>query len=211
SVLAGLLAAVVAASGAAQTKVYKTPEDVFDAAKAAAKKGDLKAYFALVEPESVKLVAAGLALTGVNMRALSASGKIDKDASKPSLDVRDKHGLTADATKKVKPGPMEKDAEKVIKAAKPLLGLIKDKSAFVADVLTASQKSSKKGDEDFKVLAKAKLKDVKIDGDKATGNVVNTIAGKERTDPITFVKVGKGWLIRLDILGGKGKDKGKDD
>jgi hypothetical protein len=213
SVLAGLMAAVVAASAAAQAKVYKTPEEVFDASKAAAKKGDLKGFFALVEPDSVKQLSAGLAIAGVNLRNLAATGKVKKEVYQPILDVMDKHGLTADATKKVKPDPMEKDPEKVLKAAKPLLELIKDKPAFAADVLKAFQKASGKDDADFKVLANAKLKDLKINGDKATGTVVNTIDGEEKKDPITFVKVGKGWMMKLDFTGGKakGKAKGKDD
>jgi hypothetical protein len=215
SVLAGLLVAVVAASVSAQAKVYKTPQEVFDASKEAAKKGDMKAYFVLLEPESMKQVAAGLAVLGAVTRADVESDKTGKVKAqiKPFLDALDKHGLTAAKTKDFK-APKEKDPEKVVKAAKPLLELIKDKPAFAAEVLGAIQKVRKEDDSGFKVLAKAKLTDVKIDGDKATGTVVNTVKDKEnkdkeKKDPISFTKVGKGWLIKVDPPA-KPKEKGKD-
>jgi hypothetical protein len=218
AVLAGLLAAVVAASAAAQAKVYKTPQEVFDAIKEAAKKGDLKAYYALVEPESVRRLAAALAVSTHGLRTAADAGKLEmkmKERFKPVFAVMDKHGLTSAASKKIKRIELDEDPAKTVKAARPLLELIKDQRGFVADMLTTL---TGKDDEKLKLLAKARLKDVKIDGDRATGQVVNTVKGKERSTRQEFVKVGKGWMMKLDFTGGKkesksgkGTTKGKDD
>jgi hypothetical protein len=218
SVLAGLMAAVVAASAAAQAKVYETPQKVFDAATAAAKKGDMKAFFALLDPDSVNQLTAGMAVSATFVRGLADLDKTGKtkEALKPLEKVMDKHGLTAEATKKLKPIKPEKDLQKLAKEAKPLLELIKDKPGFISDVLPVFEKLTKKGDGDdgFKAMGSAKLKDVKVDGDKATGTVVMKKGDEDKSEPIKFVKVGKGWRIKYEPKAkdkDKDKDKGKDD
>src|SRR5215208_6456350 len=100
-VLAALIGAVTAASAGAQAKVYKTPQEVFEAATAAAKKGDMKTFFSLLEEGSLNQVTAGMAMTGMFFRSfaeLDKTGKA-KDAMKDIEKVMKKHGLSAEATK----------------------------------------------------------------------------------------------------------------
>jgi hypothetical protein len=52
----------------------------------------------------------------------------------------------------------------------------------------------------------ATLKDVKIDGDRATAKLVCESEGKEQTESATFEKVGNAWKVDLLALG-KSKDK----
>ena len=220
--LSALLLACVALSAAAQkdkdekpkdkdkeqpkAKAYKTPQEVFDAFLVSLNKRDAKAFVGCLAPETLQEMAAASAVQGLQRREVVGDAKDDKLAKrwKPTLDVLDKHGLTAKATKDVKVGKAPTPAERE-KAEVAVLPLIKDKAAFLIDYQEALDKGRPKFKEDE---LKAKLTDVKIDGDKATGTVVVNLKDKEEKAPVEFVKVGTGWKITPNPK--KKKDEGKD-
>ena len=206
-----LLAALAATAGAQKdekkAKLYKTPQEVFDAAEDAEAKKDSKTMAACLAPESQKEFAALLAVLAVEKRRMAKDEK-DADkraalvkAAKPANEVLDKHGLTEKATKDVKFAETPKENKQIRKA---LDELIKKPEAFLADMLAASDFIG--GDKD---KPKSKLTGVKIDGDKATGVVVTEgkDKGKERKEPVKFVKVNGGWRI---LLRGDDEKESKD-
>jgi hypothetical protein len=212
-----LLAALAVTAGAQKdkdekkAKLYKTPQEVFDAAEAAEAKKDSKTMAACLAPASQKEFAALLAVIAVEKRRAAKDEKDEKKRealakeAKPANEILDKHGLTEKATKDVRFADTPKENKQV---RKTLDELIKKPEAFLAEMLAVSDFLG--GDKD----KKSKLTDVKIDGDKATGTVVTEgkDKGKERKEPVGFVKINGGWRILLSSEGdGKeSKDKDKD-
>jgi hypothetical protein len=217
--LSALLLACFALSAAAQKdkdekpkdkekpKAYKTPQEVFDAFLTSLNKRDAKTFVACVDPDTLDQVAAFYAVQGLQRRQRAEGGTTASKLAKlwkPTLDVLNKHGLTAKATKDVKLGKDPSPAE-LAKAHAAVLPLLKDKAGFIVDYQNARDTELPKAKEDD---LKAKLRDVKINGDKATGTMVVTISVKEeKKDPVEFVKVGGGWKI---VPYPKKKDEGKD-
>src|SRR5262249_52567761 len=113
------------------------------------------------------------------------------------------HGLTEEVLKK-QPKLDLKDPEAAKKGMKQMLEPIKDKNAFVADMMTAMKKLGGDKKDSGPMGKDAELKDVKIEGDTATGTVVTKHDGKEKSEAIKFRKVGGGWKIELpaDMLKG---------
>jgi hypothetical protein len=172
---------------------YKTPEEAFEAFKTAAKDKDHKKFMNCLTPESQEQMAAMLVFSASFMSGFAEMDKTGeaKKKMKPIADVMEKHGLTEEVLKKqpeVKPGK-----EDPAKAMKPLLDLIKDKPAFCVDMLTAMDQTGQKGGFS-EGAASATLKDVKIDGDTATGKVSSE---KKKDEPIEFKKIGNSWKIDL--------------
>jgi hypothetical protein len=194
-VVAGLLILALAVTAAADTdkeKVYKTPQAVFEAAKTAAKKKDMRTFVGCLTPDSQKLFTGQLVLAGVLTKAfagLDPSGKL-KEVVKPIDDLMAKHGLTEEALKKFKPS---KDPKETGKAMRAMADLIKDRTGFCVEIAALFEKSMpKKGKAAFE---NEELKDVKIDGDKAKGVLVSKDGEKERKVPIDFAKIGGGWKL----------------
>jgi len=199
-VLAGLVLAVLAVSAPAQkdkekAKVYKTPQEVFDAHVAAEKKGDFKTLASTLAPVAQKEFGAVIAIEFAAGRAELKASKEEKDKQvyqilKPTFDVLDKHGLTEKATKDVK---KSKDAKEREKSKKVIEGLVKDHEAFLADMLSALDKLG------GNPKTEDKLTELKVDGDKATGVVVSTydekLKKKPKKEPVSFVKINDSWRI----------------
>jgi hypothetical protein len=187
---------------AARAKVYKTPQEVFDAFVAALNNSDERAIAACLSPAALDALASQYVARAFNKRFAYDSEKgRDKDALKyfkPYLDVMDKHGLTEKALKGVNTRGEGKEFEKAVKVG---LSLVKDKVAFIGDFEEAERKQ--KGQPPREAPVKVKLTDVKIEGKKATGTAVLMEEGKkEEKVPYKFLKVGEGWTIDL----GSGKD-----
>jgi len=182
-----------------KAKVYKTPEDVFDAFTKAGDKDDWKTVAALLAPQAQKDAAATIAVIfGADRPMLEESDdeKVKQllKAFKPIYDAMDKHGVTTKVLKEVK---KSKDPKEVEKSKKAVTAVIKDPEAFFVDVMTAFTKLGFGGE---KPETKEELKDLKIDGDKAKGTVVRTTKFKGQKDkvkkePVEFVKINDSWRI----------------
>jgi hypothetical protein len=215
--LAALMLAALAACAAAQKdkedkdkdkdkpKAYKTPQDCFDAILAAIEKKDAPALVGTLTPSAQKRMAATSAGQGVHLRALAEGkdkGKKNEELAKlykPLLDVLDKHGLTEEATKDL---DMDKQGRLTTKGEVAAMKLVKDPTAFLTDFMSASIKMDKGPEK--KDEPKPKLTDVKIDGDKATATVIDSIHVKQKDKddqvkeikrPVEFEKIKGGWRI----------------
>jgi len=205
-----------------KAKVYKTPQDVFDAFVTAGEKDDWKTLIAVMAPEAQKDAAATIAvLFGADRPMLEESNdeKVKEliKAFKPIYDALDKHGVTVKVLKEVK---KSKDPKEMEKSKKVVSAAIKDHEAFFVDVMAAFDKLGFGGE---KPKTKEELKDLKIDGDKAKGTVVRTTTTKDKKEkvkkePVEFVKINDSWrIIPTFDLGDdddekpKDKDEEKDD
>jgi len=211
-ILAGMAVAVLALSAPAQKeekekpkeKVYKTPQEVFDAFVAAEQKRDAKALVSLMAPVAHREFTAGFGFIFAvtrNQLKEKKDKKSDEELkqSAPIFAVLDKHGLTEKAMKGVKFSDDPKDAEKNNKA---VLDAVKDQQAFLVDLLNALNTVDPKKEE----KSVDKLTELKIDGDKASGVVVTTYEDKKKKDkksPVAFVKIGEGWKIIPELGGGQ--------
>jgi len=199
-----------------KAKVYKTPQDVFDAFVVAGQKDDHKTVAALLAPQAQKDVAAILAiLIGADRPMLEESKEEDAQkllkTFKPVYDTMDKHGVTVKVLEKVK---KSKDKKEMEKSKKAVLAVIKDPEAFIVDVMTAVDKLGFGGE---KAKTKEELKDLKIDGDKAKGTLVRTTKFEDKEsvkkEPIEFVKINGSWRVipTFDLdEGDEKKDEKKD-
>jgi hypothetical protein len=196
-VLAALLFSALPGCGS-KAGAHATPEDVFKTAKAAADKEDWKGFCDCLTDDSRDTFAGGMAFAGVMMKAFGELGGKEAGAKlKPIDDVLTKHGLTEENLKKMEKGPPLGAEKDMAKAMKELVAPVKDRSAFVADMVAALKQVGEKGKDQPPFPKDAVLKDVKIDGDSAKAMVVSQQGGAERSEPIEFRKVGAGWKIEL--------------
>src|SRR4051794_21769714 len=72
----------------AKGKVYKTPQEVFEAARDAAARGDYKGYFATMAPQTIEHQAARFAVAGAKARQAAGSdpsGKLGAPRQAPEV------------------------------------------------------------------------------------------------------------------------------
>jgi len=204
--LAGLALAVLVLPASAgedkdkdKPKVYKTPQECFDAYAAAEAKGDHKTRIRCKAPQTQKEEAAVIGAIFSSDRARLEGAK-EEDAKeqlrrfRPVVDVMDRHGLTLKAAQGVK---KHLDAKENDKAKKAVLAVVKDPESFLIDV---NEALSKVVDAQEKPAARQKLTELKVEGDKATATVVRTtrgLGGKETQAKVrvSFVKTDGGWRI----------------
>jgi hypothetical protein len=193
-ILGGLALAVLALAGAAQTDeetVYKTPRAAFEAALAASKKGDVKGYMACLTPGSQRRMASGLALQSLGLRARAREDEDFHDRARPVLAVMSKHGITARATRDIR---RPRDAEEAAKARRTLAELIKKPAAFAVEYLNALKKAGlvKKLPPP---MPPGELRDVKIDGERATGSFILKIGDQQRIQTLRFARIEGSWKL----------------
>lgn len=87
------------------------------------------------------------------------------------------------------------------KDMKDMLANVKDKPALIGDLMAWVDKNSKGGDKMMVGIETSELKDVKIDGQKATGTLVMTKDGETSNEPIEFRQVDGKWYIHLPMEG----------
>lgn len=208
-IIAGVLCATMAlpsdASEKPKSQTYETPQECFRALVAAEEKRDQKTFVGCLAPESQKRMA--LETVYASLEGRMVKGKDAEELAKmmrPVADALAKHGLTREATRDIKPG---KKPEERRKAEEAILPLIKDPAGLLVDTMVAFDQAM--GIKPGRTASGKTLTDVKIDGDKATGVVV--IKGKfsERKEPVSFVKIDKGWRVLFEPQVRKKKDEEK--
>jgi len=183
---------------------YDSPQAAFDAMKAASEKKDWKGVCNCMTPDSQDAMAGMMVLSGTVMKAMGAfaamAGGEEAEKAKAALEKIDqvlkKHGLTEDAMKKMK-GKKPEAPDQQLAVLKELTAPIKDKPAFVAEMIQAFGEMGPGESEMF--FHDGTLKDVKISGDTATGTVSETVEGEQKDNPISFKKTGGGWLVELPL------------
>lgn len=170
-----------------------TPEATLEAARAAAAKHDYAALCQLFTPGAQEDLAAGLVVVS---RMVLAS-KADKEGAGPLRaklrEVLDKHGLSENNMPRIRidaKATEEEQAREFRKLAAP----IKDRCAFAVDVLGVLYRHGDKPGGRL-IEESARLKDVKVEGDKATATFVQARGGRESGGPVAFEKVGGEWKI----------------
>jgi hypothetical protein len=196
---------------------YRTPQEAFDAAKKAIAREDWKGFCATLTDDSRDVLAGGMVMVPLMIKGFAKLAPEDKQKEllaklKPLEDVMAKHGLTEEALAKMpkdeKPGG--KGPEAIKQAFKKLLAPVKDRSAFVADMIAAMKKMDPKQAKEGPLPADAELKDVKIEGDTAKGMIVTKKGGQEKRAPIDFRRIDGSWKIDLP-LDWKGLGKGRPE
>ncbi len=199
---AALLLVGTAGAGGGK-KVYKTPQEVFDAAKTAIKNNDTKTAMDCLTDEARDTLTGGVAFMALMAKGFGAFAQKDEEKEKLKKldDVLNRHGLTEEYVKTLpKPQIGKKPSPEEIKEGiKKLVAPIKDRGGFVADVLALlPSKDGKKGGPFEELGGNPKLEDVKVTGDRAKGEMVGMKDGKEVRKPIDFKKEGGGWKIDID-------------
>lgn len=192
-------------SGAAPAAAYDSPQAVFEAAKAATAEKDWKTFAGCLTEESRDVFAGGLVMMTGMIKAFSVGfagpegAEEAKAKIKPLDDVLAKHGLTEEVMKKAEPKqpPGGGDPEAMTKALRAMAAPIDDRTAFIADVFAAFEKIGDSPADEMDMLANATLADVEIDGETATGTVIQRQNGQEKKEPIEFRKVDGSWRIHL--------------
>jgi hypothetical protein len=177
-----------------------TPEEAFNAFKKATANKDTRTAMELLTPDLIDQSVEAMIGAGALLVILPAEAR--KNAP-PIVGLLKKHGITEDDLKKANG---QKDKAKYIKG---LAAKVKDKVGLIIDITEAQVKRGKEPDkrkepdeEARRELLAATLKDVKVEGDTATGKVVSRLkdrTGKfvEKVDTIRFKKIGGNW--RIDI------------
>jgi hypothetical protein len=202
------------ASQAAE-KVYKTPQAVFDAAIAAAKKQDFKAFCECMDDESRDALAGQFAMMGMMVKSFSEFDPKDKGKAAPLDAILKKHGLTEEVMKKgppnlPRPAKAPKGPDEQNKAmAEMARVMIKDRTGFIVEMLAALEKMGDKPKKSSPIFAgEVSLVDLKIDGNSAKGTLLTRENGKEDREPISFKKQGPTWKVVMPAKFSPATDNG---
>jgi hypothetical protein len=128
---------------------------------------------------------------------------------KPLDDVLAGYGLSETALNNMLAAQADTDSKDAIKlSVKRLLAPIKDRCAFIADMYNALKNVNENKAQQGPIGVNAELQDVKIEGDKARGQIVTRRNEKVTRTPIEFRKAAGGWRIELPLDAGKRPGKG---
>ncbi len=149
-----------------------SPQGTFDAAKKAVESKNWRGFYNCCDPENASM----MVMAGVMMAGFSVIN--NKPAEEELNAIMKKHGIADD--KKKDPKETMKD--------------VKDPGALFEELMKFSDKHSKPG-EQAALEVTGDLKDVKIDGDRASG----TMTKKDgKTDTMKFVRRAGRWYIALE-------------
>lgn len=184
-----------------KTKGYETPQAVFDAAFAASQRQDDAAFIACAGSQAQKEMAAREAFAFLQQQRMAEDGgpasKAHKEDFKLICAVYDKHGLKYEVTKQLKvdlDDPRQRsDVERALQS------MIKDPVAFYVEIKAAVAKTTYFGPPPKAPPVEARLTEVKIDGDSATGVIVIKDQGQEFKQPVQFVKEAGGWKLGPEV------------
>jgi hypothetical protein len=173
----------------------KSPDDAFKAWTEAAGKEDFKAFASLLTKDSRSALAARFMMELTNDLRVNQNNH-DRVQTIESLLKR--HGLTEraieDKEAKASEAPDNKASAKEVIA---LGEMAKDRIGFLDDTLRTLKKLAPLEKNPLEGVSTGTLKDVKVDGDSATGKATATIAGAEKTDTVHFRKEDGAWKIDL--------------
>jgi len=200
--VAGVLIAVSFLGG------HRSPESVFEAAKSAVQEKDWEGFCECLTPESRDQLAGVLLFSAVMAKGfsgLAALGGPEKaqeaeEKLKPLMDVLAEHGLDEATLENMRsegrmtPGRADNDR------LQQVLAPVKNRNKFVADMMTVMQQVSDRS-LPSPMGPDARLEDLEVGDDSATGYIVQTRNDKENRDKIAFKKVDGNWLI--DPLGSR--------
>jgi hypothetical protein len=206
-VLSLLAIALVAtdSSAGAKAKVYKTPQEVFDAVQKAGEKQDWKALLGCITADSRDEITGTVVFGALLIKGFGkfATKEEEKANLKKIETLLDKHGITEENLAKLKKDDEKADLNDPVvrkKVMKLLASVVKDKEGFILEFIAAvPPKDKKQGAFEDLVGSNPTLKNVKIDGDSAKGTLVGTRDGMEVTRTLDFRREGGSWRIDLPM------------
>lgn len=181
---------------------YRSPEAVFTAARKASEREDWRTFCGCLTPPSRDLLVSSMvhnvsriasARSFAAASGLGAGQAVDEKVQ-PILDVLQRHRLDDETVQRMAKElpwmPSASDAEKVDQALAP----IRDRNGFVADMIGAMKQINNRPAL-TPIATQSELKEVTIDGDRATGMVVSMADGRENKESMEFLRSGGGWKI----------------
>jgi hypothetical protein len=157
-------------------------------------KEDWKGFAKCLTPDSRDMFAAGIMVGAAFMTAFA--GDEGKEAAKEVEAVMKKHGIDEKTMEGPPLGDPSADPKEAMKKA---VAPIKDREAFIGDMMTAMSKMKGAKTKGGPMPKEATLKDVKIDGDTATATIVAKADGKDVNEPIKFKKIDGAWKMEMDM------------
>lgn len=187
--LASLLPTCLSGCGSAQG--FDSPEECCLEIKTSIEKKDMGGFYDCLTEESQDVVAGSMVMMKMMSGMAAAMGGPEAAKDFAEIDAAlEKHGVTKEAFEKAAPDRQQlKDPD----AVKDLAVVVKDKRAFVVDMFAAMEKSGKVAN--LRDKLNGELKDLKIEGDKATATL-ETPQGDEELD---FRKTANGWKLHIDL------------
>jgi hypothetical protein len=158
-----------------------TPEATFASAKKASEQKDLKTLATLMDPDKLPTMVGGVAVGAEMMAKMNKDMQADYEALKKKWGLKD-----FKSAGKASREEWENAGKEIVKDVKDLPGLFEDLAHLM-------QKHSPNGKGMFDdENTQGELKDVKIEGDVATG----TVTGKDgKGHPIRFVRKNGSWYF----------------
>ena len=192
-----LVIASIFMTGCGNSGGADTPEAAFNSFKSAVSNNDWKTATAQLTNESQDVLASGMM-----MMAAFASISFDADEAKANEEsfnqLLAKHGLDKGAME----SENEDENQDPSAAMKEMMAPVKDKPAFVADMIAWIDEHAQDDDNGLmEEITTGELKDIKIDGDSASGMIAMSKDGETNEEPIEFRKVNGKWFIHLPMNG----------
>jgi len=205
--------------GGAGPARHDSPQAAYDAAKAATQAKDYTAFSHCLTPGSCDIMAGGMIRVALFMKELAAhplggpEGEQDKQdlaASCKALDdVLARHGMKEDQLEAIQALDPAAPPEEGMAALAKLTTPIKDKSAFLVEIMNAMDAIESAhagspggtGKSQTTGMFGGRLESIKVEGDHAAAQVVMALGDEERRLPIGFRKVNDSWLIELIVPG----------
>jgi hypothetical protein len=174
---------------------FESPEAAFAAVQQAAKNKDFKAAVGALTDETQEAMCGVMVLGAGLMAAFGGDETADLKA------VLEKHGVPIEAPRFDLNVANAAAAGAPPAADEPQEMPIKDKAGFIAEVIAVMEKKGGGEGMDKGPIEwiNATLRDLAIDGDKATALVVKMADGAEETEPIEFRRGPGGWLIHMPM------------
>src|SRR5262245_35341087 len=177
-------------------KLHQTPEGAFRAFMAAGEKEDWKGLCECLTDDTRDRFATGLIFTGGLARAFADTAE-QRAQIKPVDDVLLKYGINTDIEPRKGLKSLIQDGKDIQKAVRKAVESIKDRNAFIAEVLAAFQQALPGYTknilaEQFFDFNDVTLEEVKVQGNSATAVVVARREGQEARQPLNFRRIDGG-------------------
>lgn len=189
-----------AAAAATGSRGFESPEAAFAAMQGALKQKDWQTAAGCMTDESQEVMSTGLLLAGGLMAAFGG------DQASELTAVLEKHGVeTPEPAFNFSPTPPGETPDSEPDEPAEDMPDIKDKAAFISDMLTALEAMDEGGSmQKHEQWAEATLKDLTLDGDSATATLTLPGDDGEESQELAFRRGEGGWLVHLseEILAG---------
>lgn len=200
--LVAVCLAQIGCSPSPSTPKYASPQEVFDAANTCVKAKDYEGFFRCLAPESQDYMAGMLVMGPMLFKQMATRMGGGKDAANAFAlvdKVLQKHGVNPNKVDLAAHSQIT-EKEDQVKSVVAMSAGIKDKPAFMAEMIKAMEGIAKNNKSNF-IESKlpygdVTLEDVKVDGNSASGTAVNSKNGTK--EEVKFTNIDGGWRIALD-------------